>query len=103
NGSNMFSSGYSTFQILIIILSLSVLVSTEGGGATGSSPAASFGILALIGVLIYMLILTLVFPIFTSITLVHYNSLRCEKENFDIEKSIETIGKARAQNISATV
>lgn len=90
------------YMIGMAIMSSMMLVSMKGSGTMDSSAAPS-GIFMLIGVVINSLIVALVFPVFSSVTLVHYNSLRCEKESFDLEKSIETIGEASVQNKSATV
>ncbi|MFP4165193.1 MAG: hypothetical protein ACLFQB_14855 [Chitinispirillaceae bacterium] len=80
------------------------LMAVSMNGASMADPAAApSGMLPVIGMAVYMLVIALVFPIYSATALVHYNSLRSEKESLDLEQSIEEIGDASVQNTSSTV
>ncbi len=53
---------------------------------------SSLGVAQIVSFLVYYAIIALVAPIFSSIMLVHYYSLRSEKEHLDIETAINEIG-----------
>lgn len=50
------------------------------------------GVLFSIYQIVYFAMFSLAAPVISSIQIVHYHSLRCEKESFDIESQIEQIG-----------
>jgi len=50
----------------------------------------------IIGYAVYVLILALTYPILTAVNVVHYNSLRSEKEHKDLDSQLDALDKAPA-------
>jgi hypothetical protein len=63
---------------------------------SASRPFSGMSPLFIFGAVLYMLAISLVMPIFMSVNVVHYNSLRAEKENIDIDKQLDDMDAAEA-------
>ncbi len=70
--------------------------SPQAFATTGMMPDMT--ITNIIGVVLYTLILTLVYPLFATINIVHYNSLRSEKENADLNNQLDSLGETPKQS-----
>ncbi len=55
--------------------------------------------MVIIGSILYMAVITLIGPLFIAINIVHYNSLRSEKENLDIDSQLDSFGEVTAENV----
>jgi len=64
-----------------------------GQAATGGS-VPPVTIMTIIGYIIYVFILALTYPILTAVNVVHYNSLRSEKEHKDLDNQLDALDKA---------
>lgn len=69
--------------------SIEAPMDTSTGSMMMSSPMAVAGAILYFGVIIF------VTPIFMTINIVHYNSLRSEKENVDIHKELDDLNAAK--------
>ncbi len=86
---------------IIFFIPLIVAMSIWGSAAAGSTVAAMESMaeggtmtshlnpLAYVGAAIYVVTVSLLTPLLITINIVHYNSLRSEKENVDIEKQLD--------------
>ena len=92
--------------ISVIIVFVPIVISFTVYGlllasASTTPESQAFSPSVFLGLVFYGLVVALSFPAITSITLVHYNSLRCEKENMDLENTIDKMGKSCGSNLSA--
>ncbi len=74
-------------MMVLIFISVLVIALTQS-----SESEQTPGILLSLYQIIYFAMFSLAVPVISSIQIVHYHSLRCEKESFDIESQIEQIG-----------
>ncbi len=97
-----FAINFISFLIMFVPMIIAITIFSFVS-ALALKGGTSSRIFFLGGMVIYGGVIALVAPIFTSIVLVHYNSLRCEKESMDLEKSINEIGEARVQEAPAAL
>jgi hypothetical protein len=78
----------------IFIVFVMVGLSAAGSAMSGQSGNAAAGLsksVSFIVALLYVLSVSLLTPLFFSINIVHYNSLRAEKESADLEKALDSV------------
>lgn len=63
---------------------------------TGMMPDLSMA--TIIGFVLYMLVIVLIYPLLGTISIVHYNSLRSEKENVDLDRQLDSLGAPAEKN-----
>jgi hypothetical protein len=51
----------------------------------------------IVGIILYILVIALIYPLFATINIVHYNSLRSEKENVDLDSQLDSLGETTEQ------
>jgi hypothetical protein len=66
--------------------------------ATDPSASAVLGPLAWAGAIIYIAAVSLVWPLMMTVNIVHYNSLRSEKENVDIDSQLDELDAPGSTN-----
>ncbi len=69
----------------------SAMEAPEAFATTGMMPDMT--IFNIIGVILYTLAIALIYPLFATINIVHYNSLRSEKENIDLDSQLDSLGE----------
>ncbi|MBN1760333.1 MAG: hypothetical protein JW863_18540 [Chitinispirillaceae bacterium] len=67
--------------------------------ASGAAPGGVMTPAAVIGMIVYMVIIALVYPLFVTINVVHYNSLKSEKENIDISQQLDHLGETSEKDV----
>lgn len=85
-------------MLVPIIVSMSLFMGSifstaanlESAAATGMMPTSP---MAIIGMILYMVSIALLWPLFITISVVHYNSLRSEKENVDLSSQVDALGE----------
>jgi hypothetical protein len=94
-----------TLLIIIIPLGISMALfmgplmksSMESLTTTGT-PVTTMPLSSIIGMVIYMIVAALITPLFTTINVVHYNSLKSDKENVDLSQQLDTLGGPAEQS-----
>ena len=67
----------------------------DGTANTEAMTRGGFSVMALIALLVYSAVCALVYPLYASVGIVHYNSLRSEKESTDIAAQLDSIAPAQ--------
>ena len=85
---------YGAMTLWAVGMGLSMAKSIEApmdtsAGSMMNSPAA------IAGAILYFAVIVFVTPILMTINIVHYNSLRAEKENVDIHKELDVLNAAK--------
>lgn len=87
------------YLIIIVptLVSMSLFMGSAVSSAMNNVEAAATGMMpmspmAIVGMALYMLSVALLWPLFISISVVHYNSLRSEKESVDLSSQVDALG-----------
>ena len=56
-----------------------------------ATAATRFSPIYLVGALVYTVIVALVTPLYSAVGIIHYNSLRSEKEHTDLENQLDAL------------
>ncbi len=96
---NLLSGLIAYIPVMIgMILMVVIMVAVQAfRGSSGSESAMGPAFLAIFYA-VYFGLISLSFPVIYSVQLIHYHSLRCEKESFDIESKIDELGNSPVDN-----
>jgi nitrate reductase NapE component len=66
----------------------------DGTANTETMTKGGFSVLSLVALTVYAAVCALVYPLYSSVGIVHYNSLRSEKESTDIAAQLDSLTPA---------
>lgn len=87
------------FVPMIIVFAIVGAASAAGTAVSGQAAHSAAGLskpFLIIASILYVLSVSLLTPLFFSINIVHYNSLRAEKESADLEKALDQVATQNA-------